>query len=179
LITYTAKLNIEEVEDLDLSKYSLEDILVSALKAEIDSGAIYTKIGERVKNFMLKERMNFLAGEEAKHREYLDSLYKKKFEGKEPVIPDKTPVPLPAIEIGDENTPLSEVMESAMNAEMAANQFYTAMAGLFENEAETSKMLKYLASMEMGHYKLLEIEKKNALEFEYYDQVWPMMHAGP
>jgi rubrerythrin len=53
------------------------------------------------------------------------------------------------------------------------------MAGLLENDADTNKMLKYLASMEMGHYRLLEVEKKNVLEFEYYDQVWPMMHAGP
>jgi len=167
------------VEDMDLSKYTLEDVLVSAIKSEIDSKEVYSKIGERVKNFMLKERMKFLAGEEEKHREFLHSLYEKNFPGKEPKIPDVTPVPLPLIKIWDEDTPLSEVIESAMNAEMAANEFYTAMAGLFEEDAETNKMLKYLASMEMGHYKLLEIEKENALRFEYYDQVWPMMHVGP
>jgi rubrerythrin len=172
-------LNIEEVEDMDLSKYTLEDVVVSAIKSEIDSREVYSKIGDRVKNFMLKERMEFLAREEEKHREFLVSLYKKNFPGKEPEIPDVTPVPLPVIEIGDENTPLSDVLESAMNAEKVANEFYTSMAGLFEKDADTNKMLKYLASMEMGHYKLLEIEKKNALEFEYYDQVWPMMHAGP
>jgi rubrerythrin len=79
------------VEDMDLSKYSLDDILVSAIKSEIDSKAVYTKISDSVKNFMMKDRMKFLAGEEEKHRQFLDSLYKKKFPGKEPKIPDITP----------------------------------------------------------------------------------------
>jgi hypothetical protein len=33
--------------------------------------------------------------------------------------------------------------------------------------------------MEMGHYKLLEIEKDNSLKFESYEDSWPMMHVGP
>lgn len=164
---------------MDLSKYTLDDVLVSAIKSETEARDIYSNIGDKVKNFMLKERMRFLASEEEKHREFLTTLFKKNFPDKEPKIPDLTPVPMPLIKIWDENTPLSEVIESAMNAEMAANEFYNAMASLFEKDADTNKMLKYLASMEIGHYKLLEVEKKNALEFEYYDQVWPMMHAGP
>lgn len=40
-------------------------------------------------------------------------------------------------------------------------------------------MLIYIAEMEKGHYKLLEIEKENAEKFEAYNIEWPMMHIGP
>ena len=65
-----------------------------------------------------------------------------------------------------------------MEAESAAHDFYLSMAGRYEDDKNIKKTLQYFATMEMGHYKLLEIERKNALDFEQYDQVWPMMHAG-
>jgi len=33
--------------------------------------------------------------------------------------------------------------------------------------------------MEMGHYRLLELEKEQAEEFEKYDAEFDMMHVGP
>jgi hypothetical protein len=33
--------------------------------------------------------------------------------------------------------------------------------------------------MELGHYKLLEVEKESMERFEEADVYWPMMHIGP
>ncbi len=163
----------------NLNIYSTEDLLVTSLKSEIDSRAAYLKIKESVKNAVLKDKMDFLAKEEDRHRMYFETLYHKKYPNKTMRIPDKTPVPLPEIKIGDEKINISDVLEQAMNAELAAHDFYLGVSDRFKEEKEIFNMLKYIADMEMGHFKLLEIEKENSLKFESYDESWPMMHMGP
>jgi len=170
----------QEVVGMDLTRYSMEDLILTALKSEMDSKEAYSRLAEGVKNFMLKERLNFLAGEEEKHRGFFEQLYAKNFPGKPMEIPKgKSLVPLPEMKIDAESMPLSEMLESAMKAEMAAHDFYTRLADRFESQLDLKKMLLYIASMELGHYKILEIERDNAKKFEDYDAEWPMMHVGP
>jgi len=66
-----------------------------------------------------------------------------------------------------------------MNAEKAAYYFYLSLANKFKMDEELSRRLKYIASMEMGHYRLLEIEKEQAETYEMYDAEFEMMHVGP
>ncbi len=164
---------------MDLSGFRLEDLLLSALKSEVDSKEVYSKLAERVKNFFLKDRLKFLAQEEDKHRIFFESLFRKNFPKKDIVVPEKTQVPLPKLKIAFENVPISEVMESAMEAELATHDFYISLSDRLTDDTAIKKTLLYIANMEMGHYKLLENERENAVEFEHFDQVWPMMHAGP
>jgi rubrerythrin len=164
---------------MDLSKYSLKDVLLTAMKSEVESRAVYEKLAGRVKNFMLKDRLKFLADEETKHYRFFEGFYAKEFPGEEIVLPDENPVPLPSVLVYDEGMPISEVISKAMDAELAARDFYTDMAGLFTDREETRRMLLYIAKMELGHYKLLEHEKELADEFETFDVDWPMVHEGP
>jgi rubrerythrin len=164
---------------MDLSNYSEEDLLLSAIKSEVDSKEVYSKLADVVKNFFLKDRLKFLASEEEKHRAFLVSLFMKKIPKKDIVLPEKTPVPLPELKLASEDILISDVLEKAMRAEMAAHDFYMKMADRFADDSDVQKTLQYFASMEIGHYKLLEVEKQKALDFEQYDQVCPMMHAGP
>jgi len=53
---------------MDLSGYTLEDLLLAAIKSEVESERIYSSLAGRVGNFFLKDRLNFLAGEERRHR---------------------------------------------------------------------------------------------------------------
>ncbi len=161
---------------MDLSIHSLEDLLLAALKGEVDSSEVYIKLSERVKNAFLKDKLKFLAGEEEKHKTFIESLYKDNFPNKEIVVPKKTSVPLPEIKL---DVPISEVIKSAMEAEKAAYDFYNALSGKFENDSAIKRTLVYLAIMEMGHYKLLELEKETIDKYEDYDSVWPMVHLGP
>jgi rubrerythrin len=165
---------------MDLSIHNMEDLILTARKSELEAQQAYTELATGVKNFALKERLEFLAGEEEKHGQFFERLYRKKYPEKEMVIPqDKSPVPLPEINVDTENVPLSEILEGAMEAETAAREFYTALADRFREQPEIQKMLLYIASMELSHYKILEIERDNARKFEDYDSEWPMMHVGP
>ena len=164
---------------MDLSKYTLKDVVLTAMKSEVESRAVYEKLADRVKNFMLKDRLKFLAGEEAKHYRFFEEFYAKEFPGEEVVLPDENPVPLPSVLVYDEAMPISGVMAGAMDAELAARDFYTAMAGLFADRVETRNMLLYIAKMELGHYELLKVESESLERFEETNIHIPFIHEGP
>jgi len=162
---------------MDLSGYTLEDLLLAAIKSEVESERIYSSLAGRVGNFFLKDRLNFLAGEERRHRACLEELYRKKTGGGDVVLPERTPVPLPSVKYSDEAA-VSSIVEQAMAAEEAARDFYLSLSELFDDR-KTSEMLKALSRMEEGHYRLLEAELENIRTLEEYEEGWPMMHAGP
>jgi len=163
---------------MDLMQFSKEELFASAIKSEVESREIYSRLSEAVKNAFLKDRLAFLASEEEKHRAFLQSAFEREFPGRELILPEKTPVPLPEIRIPDETVPLSEVLESAMNAELASQEFYNSFATQFPENGHMRKTLEFFATMEQGHYKLLEMERENIERFEAYDAYWPMMHIG-
>lgn len=176
---------------MDLSAYSLEDIVLTAIRAEVEAQKMYRSLAGRVKNMMMKDRLEFLANEEQKHADFFRAYYEKQFPGKEMVVPQKTVVPLPDITVDVERAPISDVLEQAMEAEAAAEDFYRSMAEMFppDEEEDTDpyaltsgrirKMLLYIASMEKGHHDLLAVERDKMLEFESQDVWWDMIHVGP
>lgn len=163
---------------MKLDNYSTEDLILTALRAEVDAKAVYKGLAAGVRNAYLKGRLNFLAEEEEKHRAFLDGLYRSEVGG-EPTLPDTTPVPLPDVSLPTERVPLSSVFNQAMAAEEAASDFYASMAERWDEGSEPRDMLMYFSRMEMGHYSILKTEREAAAEFEEFDSVWPLMHAGP
>ena len=164
---------------MDLSRFSEEELLLTAMRSEIESKDFYAKLASRVKNFLLKDRLEFLSREEEKHRTFFENTFRDKFPGKKLVLPKKSPVPLPELKISDESVAISEVFWSAMQAEKAAHEFYTGLAERLSGNDQLKKSILYIATMEMGHYKLLEVERENAERFEDYDVEWPLFHVGP
>jgi rubrerythrin len=162
---------------MDLTKFETEELLLVAIKSEIESERIYTKTEERVKNAFLRERFRFLAGEEKNHRAFLEGFYKKQFGDKKIIIPETSEVPLPDIKIDTENDPISKILEQSMKAELAAKEFYKALSLKFSDK-KTINMLELLSKMEDEHYRILSTEHNNALLFEDYDETWPNMHMG-
>jgi rubrerythrin len=164
---------------MDLGEYSTEDLILTALKAEVGAYKVYTTLANGVQNAYLKGRLQFLAGEEEKHAAFFDKLYRTEFEGRDPVLPDTSPVPLPDITIPTEQVPITSIFTQGMEAEKAASEFYASMAERWGKGSEAYDMLMYFSKMEMGHYRLLETERDAAADFEEFDSVWPLMHAGP
>jgi rubrerythrin len=164
---------------MNLDEFELEDLVLAALKSEIDTKEIYISSAESVDNFLLKDRLKFLGAEEEKHQGFFEHLYKRKFPDKELKVPDTSPVPLPEIKIVSESIPISEMLKMAMEAETAAHDFYMNLAERFTGDEATLKTIKYIAKMELGHFRLIETERTSVLEYEYFEDAWPMMHMGP
>jgi rubrerythrin len=165
--------------EMDLSTYGLDDLLLTAMKAEAEARDVYRRLAGRVQNAMLKDRLNFLADEEEKHRSYFETAYRKDFPEGDMALPERGVVPLPEVKLDGDVTPLPDVIEQAMAAELAAFDFYVALANRFEGDAETNHMIYYIASMEKGHYALLAAELENARRFDVFTTDWPMVHEGP
>jgi len=163
---------------MDLDNYSLEELLLAAIRSEVESKGVYTQLSKKVDNAYLSDKLLFIAGEEQKHRDFLESVYKMNFQ-KDAVLPETSPVPLPEVRVDKGMVMASEVMLQAMAAEEAASKFYSYLSGKQELDDETKSTLEYLSSMEMGHYRLLEIEKQHLDKQEEYEFEWEMMHAGP
>ena len=92
---------------MDLSRYSLQDLVVTALKSEWESREVYTQAAEMVENALLKDRLRFLAQEEDKHRLFFEKLYRKLFVGHELHHPEKSPVHLQEIAFQESSVRLS------------------------------------------------------------------------
>jgi len=168
-------------EEMNVEDFSFEEMLKAALKAEINAREVYEHMAGRVDNFVMSERFEFLAGEENKHEGFLRNIYKSIGPEKELELPEETPVPLPYIRYGDDIDE-SEIIEQAMDAEIASRDFYRKMAEKADNsglERNPKKLLNYLAGMEQNHYEILKEEYNMMSDFEEYDQYYPAMHQGP
>jgi len=164
---------------IDFENFQLEDLLAAAIKSEISSNRIYRAIATQVKNVFLRERLLFLSREEEKHRQALKKLFNELFPAKKVKVPRKDIVPLPEIKIDKEEMLLSDLFQQSMKVEKETAAFYRLLALKFLKKNEQKNLLNYLASMEMGHYRILEIEKQNLEEFEDYQQEIPLIHVGP
>jgi rubrerythrin len=180
-------------ENMDLKNYSKKEIILTALKSEIESEKAYLELAKRVKNFLLADRLTFLGKEEKQHAAFLIELFKEEYPGEQAKVPEESLIPLPEINIEDESIPISELLEQAKVAEDAAAAFYSSMISIFSDEyqdqpvdEQTRKRLSkirdsllYLATMEVGHSRLLETETDFARDNEHNDMDWGMIHVGP
>ena len=163
---------------MNLDKFDLEYLLLIAMKSEIESNILYSKMAKKTQNGLLQDKLKFLAGEEEKHRLFIEEIYLNHFPDKQIKLPEKTKVPLPDVEY-NENTPMSVLLQQAMNAEQEASIFYKILADRFEEGTKMHNTLLYFSDMEIGHFKILEQEKESMERFEDADVYWPMVHIGP
>jgi rubrerythrin len=164
---------------MNLDKYNLEDLLITAIKSEIDSKEFYMNTSKKTKNGLLQDKLTFLSKEEEKHRLFVEDIFKNHFPNKKIILPKTSPVPITELKKINENITLGGLLQEAMNAEKNASDFYNGLSKRFEKGSKLYNTLIYFSDMENGHYKILEIEKESMDRFEEADIYWPMVHVGP
>ena len=80
---------------------------------------------------------------------YRDGFFHKTYAGKEPKIPEKSPIPLPEIRYV-QGMKTSEIIEQAMEVEISERNFYLSLSKKAEEEGreDLSRILNYLSSVE-------------------------------
>ena len=127
-----------------------------AIDREVESYTFYRTISDKVKDANLKKLFNELAGEETKHREFLEGLIAKdakdlKFSAsKDYKIADQLQSP----KLSADLKPIDGIV-LAIRKELEAMQMYTQLAN-HSTDAGQKKMFVELASMERGHKARLE-----------------------
>jgi rubrerythrin len=151
---------------LDVSTASVNELLGIAIRAEIEANKTYSVLAERVSNPLLREKFQWLAYEENKHKEILENLYKTLSQGDELQIPDATDETLlPSIHISPSSS-FADILHQAMESEKSAENFYTNLSQRFDDPQK--KILNYLSKVEHSHYLVLQSEYTLAQDFEDY-----------
>jgi len=163
---------------MNLNEFNLEELLLAAIKSEVESKDLYLNIAKKTKNGLLSDKLKFIANEEKKHKLFIEDIYKNHFPRKKILLPNKSSVPLPKISITDDMS-VSKLLKIAMDAELTVSDFYKSLSDYFEKGSKLHNTLLYFSDMENGHYKILEIEKQSIDRFEEADVYWPMVHMGP
>ncbi len=152
----------------EFSQLSVIQLLEMAARAEIDANRIYSDLSHSLKNPLLKEKFQWLAFEEIKHKESIEKLFQTLFKEEKMAIPDKAEEALLPSLIFTPTTPLVEILYQAMKAEEAAGDFYLSLAQQVSDPQK--KIFKYLSHVEHSHYTLLKSEYLMAQEFEDYGE---------
>jgi len=131
-------------------------ILSMAISREVEAYTFYRGISDKVKDVNLKKLFTELAGEETKHREFLQGLLAKEpkalyfAEAQDYKIAEGLVTPPLSVDM----KPL-EGLIIAIKKELEAMQMYTQLASR-STEATQKKMFQDLATMERGHKARLE-----------------------
>jgi rubrerythrin len=165
------------------SKLEPYEILAGAVRSEVDAADFYSKLHERVKNELLREKLKFLIFEEEKHRKTLERLFSQRFPDKILKIPEKSLLPPIEASLGDKASVL-DLFQAALRAEKASEDFYKQASERMKDEP-SQKVLRYLSRVERSHYFMIKSEIDLLEKFpDYYDVEdfhfgQDMVHVGP
>jgi rubrerythrin len=132
------------------------EILSIAINREVEAYTFYRSVADRVKDTNLKSLFGDLAGEETKHREFLQGLLSKDLGSlhfsaeKDYRIADTLKTP----DLSPDLKPIDGIV-IAIRKELDAMQMYTQLAGASTDPGQKNMFME-LASMERGHKARLE-----------------------
>jgi rubrerythrin len=159
------------------------EALAVGIRSEIEAASFYARLLAKVKNILLQKKLEFLVFEEKKHRRILERLFHSRYGDKKLIIPDRSSVEVPVLEVRDDLTVL-DMFKAALQAEKAAEEFYKKAQGRADEEG-SRKMLGYLSRVERSHYFMIRSEIELLSRFpDYYDVAdfhlgEDMFHVGP
>jgi len=131
-------------------------IISTAIDREVEAYTFYRSVADKVKDKALKSLFAELAGEEKKHREFLQGMLTKdvskmKFDASHDYkVADTLPSPALTMEM----KPIEGIVV-AIKKELEAMQMYSQLATL-ATDTETQLLFSQLANMERSHKARLE-----------------------
>ncbi|MFA7694685.1 MAG: ferritin family protein [Methanoregula sp.] len=134
----------------------IKDIIQMAISREVESYTFYRTVSDKVKDANLKKLFNELAGDETKHRQFLEGLLTKSVKemhitgAKDYKVGDSLKTPKLTADL----KPIDGLV-LAIKKELEAMQMYTQLANATDDFVQKS-LFQNLAAMESGHKARLE-----------------------
>jgi len=150
----------------------MSDIVDTAIQREKEAYAFYMDIHGQVKEDSVKDTLIFIAGEEKKHREFLENYRDGKWGAASlrmnEVIDYNIAEYLAEPEL-EEDMNREQVYLIAAHRELRSYKFYTDLANL-HTDGELNEMLIKIASEELKH--------KEKMEYLYANTAFPQTDGG-
>ena len=150
----------------------VSDIIEIAIKREEDAYEFYMDIHSKVTDASVKDSLEFIAGEEKKHKAFLVKYREGEFGAQalrmSDVVDYKIAEYLEEPEV-DENTKPEDVYLVASHRELRSHHFYTELANLHA-EGDPREMLLKMANEELKH--------KEKMEYLYANTAFPQTSGG-
>ena len=150
----------------------VSDIIEIAIKREEDAYDFYMDIHSKVADADIKNTLEFIAGEEKKHKEFLVNYRDGGFGATalrmSDVVDYKIAEYLEEPEV-DENSKPEDVYLVASHRELRSHRFYTELANLHA-DGDLQQMLLKMANEEMKH--------KEKMEYLYANTAFPQTSGG-
>ena len=150
----------------------LEDIIDLAIQREVEAYDFYMNIYDTVADSAVKDTVEFIAGEEKKHKAFLVNYREGKYGSNalrmSEFIDYKIAEHLEEPEIS-KDTSREAIYLIASHRERRSYQFYSELAGLHP-EGETKVMLFKMANEELKH--------KEKMEYLYTNAAFPQTSGG-
>jgi rubrerythrin len=149
-------------------------ILELGIYNEISARDFYLSVAQQIRDASGREKFEFLANDEKRHKKILEDWYKKESGGRDFPFDSKKVETIKA-EVKD-HTSAFEAIDLAQEAERQAYLFYQEAAKR-TNDEKGKEMFQRLAEEEEGHYQKLSAER-NAIAGGFYwfglDQAAPL-----
>lgn len=155
-----------------MQEQSLKSLIETAIKNEEEARAFYLGLHDLVEDKLARETLQFLAGEELAHKQFLEAYLKG--ERKFTALGLETPVDYHVAQYADKPDPKknmksSEVYLVAAHREWNSYNFYKGLASL-QPEGEAKDMLLRMANEELKH--------KEKVEYLYSNTAFPQTAGG-
>ena len=155
----------------------LLDELLKAIKSEIEAQKLYKKMAEMAKNFLLKDKLNYIANEESKHQLLLENVLKEYTDENFDYEKIKTELINKTFSF-TESDDLSQLFLKAMDFEKESAEFYGKQIGKY-SDPKLDEFFNYLSILEESHYFLFEKEYNFFKENENFEDDNTLFNIGP
>lgn len=158
------------------------EIYPIAVRAEMDAAAVYADLHGRVRDEALKQKLDFLAKEEGRHKALLKRLFRDHFPDRKLVVPAEAKRPKKPVPV-DDATAVLDLFKLAMQKEKEAEEYYRDARAKMD-DPQTKKVLEYLSRVERSHFFMLKSEIALLEKFpDSYnaesDDPTALFHVGP
>ena len=169
-----------DMKDMKLAKYALADLLLAAVKSEIESQAVYSRLAQRVKNAFLQRTAGIPRPRGKKAPAGPGGHLPPALSRPGPHGPRKTGGAAAPDPFQRRARPAQRDLRPGHERRAGRPRFLPAAGrALFDDDVEKKNLLLYFSMMEMGHYKLLDLEKESLERLEEYGEEQEMIHVGP
>lgn len=139
-----------------------------AIRAEMDAARIYRDLQGRVGNEALRQKLDFLAKEEDRHKAILERVFRDHYPDRKLVVPAESKRPKKTVTL-DAAAAVLDLFKLALQKEKEAEDYYRE-AKAQADDAQSKRILEYLRRVERSHYFMLKSEIDLLEKFpDYYN----------